>query len=137
MTYNTSHYLLFALSLAGFFLSLYIYCKRRQKEKLVCVIGDDCNKVVYSKYSSQFGIPNELFGMIYYVIIFVSSVVFWVNPVLLTIPILWARTILVIGAAAFSVYLTGIQIFVLKELCEYCLIVNLINLILFLALFMM
>lgn len=123
------------LSLSGFFLSLYIFFKRKYKEKLKCVIGKECNRVLYSKFSSQFGVSNEIMGIIYYSLIFISSLLFLTYPNILNYFLTLSRTIVVGVAMLFSIYLSTIQIFILREYCEYCLAANLINVFIFISIF--
>ena len=126
---------LIIISLIGLLLSSYIYYKRTRKQKLVCVIGNDCDKVIKSKYGRTFILPNDVVGIIYYVIILISSIIFLLFPHLLTSVIVIGRIFLFGVAASFSVYLAFVQIFILKELCEYCMGANLINVIIFILLF--
>lgn len=110
------------LSLAGFLLSLYISRKKAKGEKLVCLIGDDCDKVVRSRYSSVLGVSNETLGMLYYGAVAGTA----------TLPLLGISTVFSIPitilliitgglAAIFSGALILIQTLILKEWCEYCL----------------
>jgi uncharacterized membrane protein len=87
------------------------------------VIGDDCDKVVHSKYSSIFfGVPNEIGGMLYYltVVVGVVALLFGVT-VIGTISL--SLLLVIIGAfsAIFSMILIYIQAAVIKEWCEWCL----------------
>ena len=127
-------FLLF-LSFIGFLLSAYISYKRTKKEKLVCVIGNDCDKVINSKYARSFLVSNEVIGMIFYALIFITTLIFLSSPSLLTPTIIFSRAIIVGISALFSIYLSIVQVFVLRELCDYCLAANIINIILFIALF--
>ncbi|MDO8470777.1 MAG: vitamin K epoxide reductase family protein [bacterium] len=113
--------LLFTLSLFGFGVSFYIFFKKKRGEKLVCLIGEDCNKVVNSSYNSMFGFPNEILGMGYYALVafgamLLQSGVSMIGPFPLRLLSLATSG----TAALFSLYLIYIQAFVLKEWCEYC-----------------
>ena len=123
------------LSIIGLILSSYIYYKRTRKQKLVCVIGDDCNKVIKSKYGRSLIVPNDVIGIIYYIVILISSLIFLIYPEFLTNFVILGRIFIVGIAALFSLYLSFVQIFVLKELCEYCLGANFINILIFIFLF--
>ena len=128
-----SEYVIFVLALVGFVLSLYIFLKKQRKEKIFCLIGKDCDKVIHSQYSTHL-VENEILGMIYYFLLVLTSIIFILSPALLITPIITTRIITVGFAALFSIYLSIIQISKLKELCEYCLGANLINIILFVIL---
>ena len=131
---STSQMFLLVLSLLGFLTSLFIFCKRKYKEKLVCMIGKDCGKVINSRFSRQFGISNEITGLLYYIAVFISTIILVAIPTLVTIPVLWVQAIGIGIAALFSLYLIFLQLFIIKELCEYCLIVNVVNILLFISL---
>lgn len=114
------------LALVGLGITTYIFRKKSANEQLVCVLGQACNYVTKSKYSSTLGIPNELLGTAYYM-----SIILLLNTTLLLHSEKQAVNIVLLimafSASAFSVYLTYIQFFVLKKICEYCLATNLIN----------
>ena len=131
---TTSQMFLLVLSLLGFLTSLFIFCKRKYKEKLVCMIGKDCGKVINSRFSRQFGISNEITGLLYYIAVFISTLILVAIPTLVTIPVLWIQFLVIAAAALFSLYLIFLQLFIIKELCEYCLIVNVVNILLFISL---
>lgn len=115
------------LSLLGIGISLYIYYKRTRGEKLACLLGGDhCTEVVMSKYGWTFRVvPNEVVGLGYYIlVILLTTITFAYSQ-----PLLVASSFL---AFIFSVYVTYIQLFTLRNICEWCLVANGINVILFL-----
>lgn len=110
-------------ALVGLAVSGYIFFKKQKREKLVCFIGDGCNKVVESKYNSLFfGVPNEAVGLGYYAGVLIGVVMLFLGvqhmgPIPL-VPVFLIGT----GASAlFALYLLYVQYAVLKEWCEYCL----------------
>jgi len=126
--------LLIILAILGFTLSFYLLKKKSKKEKLVCVIGKDCNKVLESKYGELFGIDNIILGILYYIFIFLISFSTLIYPAFLILNLFSIIILLSSGMALlFSIYLSFIQIKILKELCEYCLASALINLLIFLT----
>ncbi|MBI2663707.1 vitamin K epoxide reductase family protein [Candidatus Woesearchaeota archaeon] len=127
-----NEYIIIILSLIGFSLSFYIWYNKVNNKKLSCIIGQDCNKVVRSKYSTTFGIENEIIGMIYYALLIIISIMMLRSPFFSTLNVVNHGILIIAGISAFSsVYLTFVQIFKLKEFCEYCLAANLINWIIF------
>ena len=50
----------------GFGIAWHIWRTKAQNKKLKCFIGEDCNRVVQSRFSSVFGVWNEVLGMVYY-----------------------------------------------------------------------
>jgi len=119
---------LLVLATLGFFLTSYIWYKKAYKQKLVCAIGHDCEKVINSKYSKIFFIDNTVIGILYYLFMALSAI-FSFSGLFITL-----RAIGSAGAALFSLYLTYIQLAVLKEWCEYCLASALISIAIFLVL---
>ena len=124
------------LALIGLADASYLLYKKLRKEKLVCFIWDDCDKVTKSKYGYLLGIPNEFFGVGFYLFalaLFVISLLG--NTMILGFPLLFLLLFAVIPASLVSLYLLFVQAFILREWCEWCILSAIINfLILFLAL---
>ena len=110
------------LGVGGFFVARYIYRHKKYQTPLVCPMQFDCHAVIHSDYSKFLGIPVEILGMIYYAFIFFSY------AFLIIIPIVQAVTL---GALVFSIYLIGVQIFILKKGCSWCLVSALISILIF------
>lgn len=125
------NWLLF-FSLAGFWVSWYIYRKKKKNQPLVCLIGKDCNQVVWSKYNAMFGIPNEVVGMVYYSAtaagaLFLGNGVF----VFFGIPV-WSALVIAGGVAtSSSIILLFIQAFILRRWCDYCIVSTIITVAIF------
>ncbi len=70
-----------------------------------------------SDYSSMFGIPLSLIGVIYYIIISIFAFIFSVNRDLKIL-----KTILLITSLGFiaSIYFVYLQLFVINAICIYC-----------------
>lgn len=113
--------LLIACSLAGLRLAFFIWRKKRLGHKMVCPLNSDCNAVIHSEYSTFFGIPVEIIGLFYYAIISISYLFFLITPFnissLVVFLVLASSTL----ALLFSLYLTFIQIFSIKQWCVWCL----------------
>lgn len=126
--------LLITLAILGLGLSFYLLKKKSKKEKLICIIGKDCSKVIESKYSQMFGIDNIILGILYYIFIFAVSLSTLIYPAFPTLNLFFIIMLLASGIALlFSIYLSFIQVKILKELCEYCLASALINILIFLT----
>ena len=110
-----------------------IHRKRRYSHQLICPIGTDCDPVIYSKYSRLFRVPLETIGAVYYTIIVMTYAVFQVLPDLHSPGAALVLLELTTVALLFSVYLTCIQAFVLKQWCTWCLFSALICLVIFLT----
>lgn len=113
--------LLIFSALAGFLLSLTISHKKHAHEKMLCPVGGKCAQVIASEYARFFGIPLEMIGMVYYGIIFVTyTVLFLVGDGQFSF-IYFCLFGATITAFLFSLYLTFIQAFTLKQWCTLCL----------------
>jgi len=123
------------LAFVGFILAYYIWKKKSGKEKLVCIIGKDCDKVIGSKYARTLGIDNTILGTVYFAFVFILSLIYLVFPFASEINFLSIGSLIITGAAAlFSFYLAIVQVFILKELCEYCLASSFLSVLIFVVL---
>lgn len=128
--------LLILLPVFGFAVSFYIWNRvHRKKKKLVCIIGKGtCENVVKSKYASMFGIDNTILGMAYYFLIFFGAILLFAYPQFLSFDsVFLAEKFITGGAALVSLILISIQLFVLKQTCEYCMVANATNIAIFLV----
>lgn len=81
-------------------------------EESICNLSEllNCNVVNKSVYSKIFGIPVATLGFLTYVLL-------W----FLYEKKMWREAMLIIsGAAIFTVYLTYVEIFILKTICPLC-----------------
>ena len=115
----------------GCYAAQYIRKHKKSGEKMICPLDSDCEAVVHSNYSKILGVPLEYLGIIYYCIVIGTyglSVFFYGNALkTLTVYILW----ITVAAFVFSIYLTSLQLFKIKEWCFWCLISALMCLIIF------
>lgn len=110
------------LALTGLVLALYIYITKQNKKKvLVCPIGGHCSAVVNSKYSKFLGVPVELMGAGYYLLIFLVYGIRFLVPGSFSEVFMFFITAFSVGAFFFSLYLVFIQAFTLKNWCTWCL----------------
>ncbi|MFZ2149660.1 MAG: vitamin K epoxide reductase family protein [Minisyncoccia bacterium] len=125
---------IFALS--GFFVARHIRKhKKRGARPLACPAKFDCHSVVHSDYSRFFKVPVEVLGMAYY------GVIFFVYLATIFAPGIFPNTSsnffagLSAGAFIFSLYLVGVQIFILKKGCLWCFVSAFITTIIFILTF--
>ena len=112
---------LLVLTIGGIVDAGYLYYHhRKENNSLVCPLDHDCSVVTESRYAQTFGIRNEILGLLYYsgLLIFVLAwLIFGLDlPVTL---------IILVGAIAsllFSLYLSAMQLLVIRDYCFYCLI---------------
>lgn len=121
-SYFVLHVVLIACALSGLSLAVFIHFKKRLHTPLLCPIGHSCNPVVHSDYSRFMDIPVEILGVIYYTIIVVAYAAMFMVPTLHSD--LSGAFLLGLSAVAFffSLYLTAVQAFILREWCTWCLI---------------
>jgi uncharacterized membrane protein len=106
------------LSLAGLAVSIYLLTVHLGWWSAVCLGVGDCELVNTSRFSEFLGVPVALWGMGAYVALIALSV-----AVMRNVYAEWARRGLFAVAAigvAFSLYLTSIEVFVLYEICPWC-----------------
>lgn len=110
--------ILLALALTGVAVSAYLLTVHWGWWSAVCLGVGDCELVNTSRYSEFLGIPVALFGMGAYAAILVLALAASrdIQPD-------WTRRLMFALAAvgvAFSAYLTYIELFVLHEICPWC-----------------
>src|SRR3989344_5524521 len=106
--------IIFVLGLCGFWVARRIHKHKKANKILVCPVGFDCHAVIHSNYSEFMHVPLEIFGMIYYAFLSIFLV------------------LITFGAFLFSIYLLGVQIFILKKGCSWCIVSAVICLCIFL-----
>src|SRR3989344_7702422 len=114
---------IFVLGFFGFALARHIYKhKDDNKHPVVCPIKFDCHTVIHSDYSRFFGVPVEIFGMLYYALISISYFFFIFMPSAMPLFLVNFLITLSLIAFLFSVYLIAVQIFILKKGCSWCIV---------------
>ena len=116
----TSQALIFTLSALGISETVYLIKKRLLSQKPVCVIGEDCTKVLQSKWSNIFIIPNDALGLLFYTAssFITAFLVIEVEPLWLWELII--KTMVFIGSF-LSLFFTYLQFKVIKAWCFWCL----------------
>ena len=114
-------FLLMALSLLGLFDSIYLLWEYTSPaHPMVCMGGGGCDAVRASAYSHIGGLPVPLFGAFMYGFL---VLLLFLYPLLPTAFVRLTQFIVVLISGAgflFSVYLTGIEAFVLHSWCVWC-----------------
>ena len=120
------------LSFTGFLDALYLSLKKIMSSPVNCYVFEGCQKVTDSAYANFFGIPISFFGVAFYLAVFFLSVRHLEtenNDIFKVIFYLSSFGLI------FAVYLVGIQAFVLRAFCLYCLLSAATSLFLFIAAF--
>jgi uncharacterized membrane protein len=112
--------LLSLLALVGVVLSAYLTLfKLGYIGHLACSVGT-CERVQTSRWSMLLGIPVAGWGVAYYLTLLCVAVAgtqpgFASNP-----RVSWLLLVLTGWGVLFSAYLTGLELFVIHAICEYC-----------------
>ncbi len=116
----TAYALLFTLASIGISETTYLIRKRLLSEKPICPIGDSCTLVLGSKYGKLFIIPNDVLGLLFYIIAsFVAAfLVIGVGPLAFWDFILKFS---VAFGALLSLFFTYLQWRVIRAWCFWCL----------------
>lgn len=106
------------LSLAGLAVSLYLLTVHWGWWTAVCLGVGDCELVNTSRWSELFGIPVALLGALTYIALFGLSMAILRD----LYPETARRALFALAAfgVVFSAYLTYIEVFVLGEICPWC-----------------
>lgn len=105
-----------AISILGFFDATYLVIKHYNGIIPPCSI-QGCKIVLTSAQSKIAGVPVALFGSLYYLTLLILSIASLNNKRLITI----ASKITPLGFIA-SLYFVYLQFFVIKEICQYCMV---------------
>lgn len=114
----------------GFTVAAFLQYEYSLNSVMVCPIGSGCEIVRVSPYSRFLGIHIPLFGIAFYLTMAVFSIIRSQK--------IWDRIIFrlqLIGAAiavGFGIYLTYLEVFVIKALCFWCIISFIISIIILL-----
>ncbi len=100
--------------------SYLLYLHFKPEASSICKLSErfDCDIVNKSKYSEIFDIPVALFGIIAYVLLFLFALRGRFRDQTKLMPLV---LFCVTASVAFSLYLTGIEAFVLRAFCLFCL----------------
>lgn len=113
---------LLVLPLIGLALSAYLWSAKAGGMELICTEFSDCAGVNASAYSEIGGIPIAAAGTVMYVLLTGAGLAVWRKPDLMGPSLRQATFGLALAGALFSLYLTGIEAFVLHAYCVWCLI---------------
>lgn len=120
------------ISIIGLLDSIYLLIIKISRNPLLCIQGvGDCWSVNTSKYSEVYGIPVSIFGTLGYLVISLLILIIRYNTALEK-----TASYLFFGFSSigflYSIYLTYVEIFVLKALCPFCILSAVIMSVLFL-----
>lgn len=107
------------VSIVGFFDAAYLTIQHYTQFTLPCTITQGCDLVTKSEYSSIMGIPVALLGALYYLAIFLA-----VYIIIETKKTEYLRFIAIATTFGFlfSAWFVYLQFFVIKAICQYCML---------------
>ena len=122
--------ILVVIIILGIANAAYLYWQGLEKQShgrpMVCLIGAECEKVVFSRFGTTLGIKNEIFGLFYYFSLLVLVAIIFFLPQFSGIVVgllLFSSGV----ALIFSTYLLFLQILVLRDYCSWCILATFIN----------
>lgn len=115
------------LSVIGFLLSVYLtYLHYTEGQTAFCSQDSGCDAVRQSAYSSILGIPVALLGAVGY------ALIFWFAFVSISRKVRWILLYTIsLAGFVFSLYLTYLELFVIKAICPYCVVSAIVMTIIF------
>lgn len=110
---------LIIIALIGFIDASYLTITHFTGADVNCSITGGCDAVLSSKYAVIFGIPMSALGLLYYTGIFLLSLTYLELHNKLILKVL---TFLTASGFLFSLWLVYLQLFVIEEICQYCML---------------
>lgn len=107
------------VSFVGFIDSTYLTIEHYRGSSVDCFVSTGCDTVTTSEYSIVFGIPLALLGVLYYLTVFFTAILYadTKNKYLA-----YFLPLAVTAGLFCSVYFVYLQLWVLKAICEYCMV---------------
>lgn len=119
------HDILVLLAVFGVAVSVYLTVYKSLGVAIPCTITQGCEAVLSSKYANLIGVPLSVWG-----IVFFSGII--IAALLANHYAVWRKLLtagLAIGSLASLVFL-GLQFFVIKQVCQYCLVTDVLTILL-------
>lgn len=117
------------LSFIGILDAGYIAVKSFTGGTVTCPLVGGCSDVLQSPYSQLFGYPVALYGVIFYVIVFVLAFLYLDREH----PLVYkALSIMPLFGFLFTLYFLYLQAFVIEKYCFYCLVSATLSTVMFL-----
>lgn len=121
------------LALFAFAVSWMIFLHRRRGAPLPCARGDECGRVMESRYARLLGISNETVGIWFFGAVAFLSLLYALGVKgIVGVPLHPTLVVFTGIAAGYASLLTFFQLFVLRGRCAYCLISSAVGILIFL-----
>lgn len=127
---NAANRTIFVFSLAGLMVSSFLFYEYNLQSPVICPTGAGCDVVRASPYSHFLGISMPILGVLFYLIMAILSVTHaqTINNLLFQLKLL----VSIVGVG-FGVYLTFLEIFVIKAICFWCVLSFIISCVILLS----
>lgn len=119
------------ITLIGLAAAIYTSIIKLTGNKIMCIGGGGCNVVAESPYSMVYGIPVALIGVVGYLAILLVLILEKKAGALFNQNATLVNFGLTLIGFLFTLYLIYLEIFVIKALCEFCVISQIAMTILF------
>jgi uncharacterized membrane protein len=106
-----------AVALIGLAIAIYLTATKLAGGLPVCGVVSGCEDVANSQYSDTFGIPTAAYGVVYSAVIAVLGLAWWRLGDRRAILVAYG---LGLFASLFVVYLTYLELFVIRATCVWC-----------------
>lgn len=117
MTARRSGLVVAAVALIGLAIAIYLTATKLAGGLPVCGVVSGCEDVANSQYSDTFGIPTAAYGVVYSAVIAVLGLAWWRLGDRRAILVAYG---LGLFASLFVVYLTYLELFVIRATCVWC-----------------
>lgn len=115
---NLSNRLIFVFSLLGLSVSVFLFYEYNLAGSVICPVGRGCDIVRASPYSSFLGISIPILGILFYLVMAMLAVL---HPQKIFNNLLFELKLIVsVIGVGFGVYLTFLELFVIKAICFWC-----------------
>jgi uncharacterized membrane protein len=114
------------LAVFGFGVSLYLAIAHYLGFAVPCDLTHGCETVLNSKYSEFLNLPLGVWGVAYFSAMIISAL-------LANHYAVWKKilTVLLGAGALASLIFLSIQFFIIKQICQYCLTIDLLSILIF------
>lgn len=108
---------LVGISFVGLLVSGYLFIHYVSPEPIACISGEGCKAAQLSAYSSFLGIPTPAYGIVFYLALGILGALWSPSTKKNVLP---ALVVLTGTGFAVSLFLSGVEAFVLKAWCSWC-----------------
>ena len=123
--------LIFILSLLGLGVSSFLFYEYSIAGSIICPTGGGCDIVRASPYSLFLGISIPILGIVFYLAMAVLAVVR--SQASSRKILFYLQLLITVAGVGFGIYLTLLEIFVIRAICFWCVLSFIISLMILLS----